>query len=342
MDDLKNTDCLKTITISLPCWNEEKNIKDLVSEIEKQFLEFLPQYNYIIQFSDNCSTDSTRGILRDLCNANPHVRAIFNVANVSGSAIHSILQADGDCCIHMASDFQDPPELIPQLIEKWEQGAQVVCAIKTSGEEKKIMWNIRSLYYKIMCRFSSIPQIEHFTGFGLYDRKFIEIIRRIEDPIPTLRGYVAEFGHKVEKLYFRQPLRKSGKSGKNFIKNFDYAMKSFTTYTKVTIHITTIVGLLFTFVFFVLGILFLILKMVFHIYWINEAALLSILILLAISIQIFLTGLIGEYIVSINTRLLKRPLAIEAERIGIWDSRQQPKPDNNSPYIPFYPTDITK
>lgn len=328
----------KTITISLPCWNEYNNISEMVKKIEEIFTKSLPNYNYIIQFSDNCSTDGTRELLRKICKQDYHVRAIFNVSNVSGSAIHSILQADGDCCIHMASDFQDPPDVIPDLVKKWEAGAKVVCAIKTSSEEKTSMWKIRSLYYNIMCRFSSIPQIKHFTGFGLYDRAFIEILRRLGDPIPTLRGIVAEYNYKVDQVFYKQPIRKHGKSSQSLMRNFDYAMKSFTTYSRKSFHYATLLGLFIALFCLFAGVILIIVKIILGSQFTLSPILLADSIFFVGAIEIFLIGLVGEYICTMNQRIMKRPLAIEAERIGIWPE-QICKPEWTDTHIGYAPTE---
>lgn len=326
----------KLISISIPCRNEEKNIYNIVQAIKIQFADFLNEYNYIIQFIDNCSTDNTRQVLREICESDSNVRAIFNTSNVPGSAIHGILQTDGECCIHMACDFQDPPELIPQMVKMWEKGAKIVCAIKTSSEEKKVMWRIRTLYYKIMSKFSSINQIDQFTGFGLYDKSFVNIIRRIEDPLITLRGLVAEYGDKVETINYRQNKRKHGKSGKSFMNNFDYAVRNFTTYSKLPIHLLTIGGTITTAVLFIVLISLMIIKILNP--QLNLAVIfLSIIILLTGAIQSVFIGLIGSYIININIRTLRRPLAIEAERVGFPDSFVA-KPDNSSPYMVYEPS----
>lgn len=326
----------KTIAISLPCWNEEANIENMVNAIEKIFNEKLSEYNYIIQFIDNCSTDNTRNILRQISSSDKHVRAIFNVSNVSGSAIHGILQTNGDCCIHMASDFQDPPELIVDLVKKWEEGAKVVCAIKTSSEEKKSMWMVRSLYYKIMSSFSTIPQIKHFTGFGLYDKEFLTILRQLGDPTPTLRGIVAEYGYNVEKVYYKQPIRKHGKSSMNFMRNYDYAMKSFTTYSKSLFHIVTLLGIGIagiSFLVTIIGVL-LILFAGLNVSLFN-CIVLGVIIFVGAG-QFALIGLLGEYVINILVRTIRRPLAIEAERVGFEDD-VLPNPESTSPYSAYPP-----
>lgn len=330
----------KMISVSIPCRNEQDNVVELVEKIKKEFEDNLSEYDYQIQFSDNKSTDDTRRLLREICAKDPHVRAIFNVASFSGSAFHSILQTDGNCCIHMAADFQDPPELIPQLVRKWEEGAKVVCAIKTSSSENILMWKLRSLYYKIMVRCSTIQQIEHFTGFGLYDRAFVEIIRRLNDPIPTLRGVVAEYGYKVEKIKFNQPRRKKGKSSNNFMRLYDYAMRNFTTYTKIGMHIATLLGMVMGGVSFLCGLVYLVLKLAF---WTRFSAGMAPVILGVFFIggmQLFFIGLVGEYVLSANTRLLNRPLAVEEERVN-FTKFDQPKPDCINPYWAYNVDNLT-
>lgn len=321
----------KTITVSIPCRNEENNVKEIFYAIEEQFKRFLPEYDYIVQFSDNCSTDNTRSILRQLCNENSHVCAIFNTSNVPGSAIHSLLQAKGECCIHMSCDFQDPPELIPDMVKKWELGARIICAIKTTSQEKKSMWRIRSLYYKIMCKFSKIPQIEHFTGFGLYDRFFIEIIRQIEDPLITLRGLVAEYGDKIEKIFFNQPARKKEKSRKSLIDYYDYAVRSFTSYTRIGIHLATLLSIFIGSLSLICFIALIFLNVFININVDLNLAILICFFIFVESVQLFFVGLVGSYILNMNVRLMKRPLAIESERIGFRNNN--PKPENSSPYI---------
>lgn len=321
----------KLISVSLPCRNEQENIQELVVKITEQFERYLPEYDYQIQFSDNCSTDNTRAILRKICASDTHVRAIFNVASFSGSAFHSMLQTNGDCCIHMASDFQDPPELIPEFVHAWESGAKVVCGIKTASQENPALWVARSLYYRIMDMCSTITQIPQFTGFGLYDRDFIEIIRRLNDPTPTLRGIVAEYGYRVAKVEFTQPERKGGKSKNNFYSLFDYAMRNFTTYTKVGMHVATLGGMIAACISFLVGMVYLIMKLVFWRLFAAGVAPLTIGVFFLGSVQIFFIGLIGEYILSMNARIINRPLVVEEERVNFPDEEKE-KPDRVNPY----------
>ena len=321
----------KTITVALPCRNEVDNIEALVGALKEQFQTNLCDYDYYLQFMDNCSTDGTREVLRRLCEEDPHVRAIFNIANFPGSAFHGILQAEGDCCIFMASDFQDPPEILPELVREWEKGAKVVCAIKTSSDERRGLWAIRSLYYQIIGHLASVPQIEHFTGFGLYDRDFIEIVRSLNDPTPTLRGVVAEYGYKVSHVNFHQPKRFGGHTKQHFLSNFDFAMKNITTYVHGVVHFAVYGGIL------ALGVLGLISVLVAALYIVGYReidygfAAIMLTILIVASIQASLIGFVGEYVMNANDRLRRKPYAIEEERLGF---TRQATPDVAPQYHP--------
>jgi len=316
----------KLVGISIRCRNEEDNVALLTEKIICIFREELPKYDYLIQFIDNDSNDNTRAILRELCGSNPNVRAIFNAGNFRASGYHGILQIDGDCCIMMVSDFQDPPELIPQFVREWEKGKKVVCGIKTGSKERKIMWFLRTLYYKLISFFSNINQIEHFTGFGLYDRSFIELMRQLNDTLPSMRGIVAEYGYNVSKIEFIQPERLHGKSKQSFYNLFDFAMQNITTYTKAGLRCATIGGAIIAVLSFITGIIYLILKLC---NWQGfSAGIIPILIGVFFlgSVQIFLIGLVGEYIMNINIRLMNKPYSVEEERVG-FDENSQVKSD---------------
>lgn len=321
----------KMIGVSLPCRNEEENIIPLTEKIIEIFETSLPQYDYLIQYIDNDSNDKTRDILRKLCSGNKHVRAIFNAGNFRSSGYHGLLQIDGDCCIMMVSDFQDPPELIPEFVKKWEEGHKVVCGIKTSSKGNKGMWLVRSLYYKLIKKHSNINQIQHFTGFGLYDRSFIELIRSLNDPMPSMRGIVAEYGYQFATVEFEQPRRLHGKSKQNFYSLFDLAMHNITTYTKIGLRFATIGGGIVSLVSLAIGVVYLILKLL---NWNSfPAGMIPILIGVFFlgSAQIFFIGLVGEYIMSMNSRLMNRPYVVESERVG-FSQGCPPKPDRISPY----------
>jgi glycosyltransferase involved in cell wall biosynthesis len=312
---------MKKISVVVPTYNEEENVVPICGAIIDEITNSLPQYDYELLFIDNCSTDRTQVLLRELGGKNPKVKAIFNAKNFGqfNSPYYGLCQASGDCAILICADFQDPVSMIPQFVKEWENGYKIVSAIKTTSKENRIMRFLRSCYYKLIKKMSDIEQIEHFTGFGLYDKKFIEVLRNLDDPTPFLRGIVAELGFKRKEIPYEQQKRAAGKTHNNWATLYDAAMLSFTSYTKVGLRLATIIGFVFSAVSLIVALVYLILKLVF---W-NRFVAGTIPILLAVcilgSMQLFFIGLLGEYILSMNKRIMKRPLVIEEERINFDD-----------------------
>lgn len=309
---------MKKISIVLPTYNEEDNVLPLTNTILNILNSELSEYDYEIIFSDNCSTDSTRDKILSLCKTNKKIKAIFNAKNFGQfrSPINAILNTSGDCVLIMASDFQDPPEMISQFVKEWENGNKIVIGIKTKSKENIIMRFIRTCYYKLIKSISEIEHIEHFTGFGLYDRHFIEILKSLNDPEPYLRGIVAELGYKIKQIEFTQPKRKFGISKNNFYSLYHIAMIGITNYSKIPLRIATICGFLLSGISFMFGLIYFIYKLVF---WNNFSVGIAPLIIGVFfigSIQLFFIGLLGEYILNINSYMMKRPLVIEEERIN--------------------------
>lgn len=309
---------MKKISVLIPCYNEEENVVPMSEAIVNLFTTELVDYDYELLFIDNDSHDNTRPLLREICAKNPKVKAIFNAKNFGqfNSPYHGILQTTGDCTISMVCDFQDPIELIPQYIKEWENGYKIVIGIKTSSKENPIMYRLRGLYYKFIKKFSDVEQIEHFTGSGLYDREFVEVLRGLKDPTPFLRGIVAELGYKRKEIPYEQPQRRAGKTHNNFYRLYDAAMLSITSYTKIGLRLCTFFGVFCGLLSAVIGLAYLILKLV---WWDNfVAGMAPVLIGMFFlgAIQLFFIGFIGEYILSINQRVMNRPLVIEEERIN--------------------------
>ncbi|MBQ1268854.1 MAG: glycosyltransferase family 2 protein, partial [Clostridia bacterium] len=239
---------MKTINVLIACYNEEENVVPLSEALTKIFREQLSAYDYHITFIDNCSEDNTRPLLEGLCAKDKHIRAIFNVRNFGHirSPFHGMQQSlDGDCTILMCCDFQDPPELLPRLVELWEEGNLVVYGKKTRSKESKLMYTLRSMYYKEMKKASDVEQISQFTGFGLYDKSFVQLLAKIEDPYPYMRGLVAEFAGKKIALEYTQPKRRAGKTKNNFKTLYDMGMLGVTSYTKKFLRLATILGVVF-------------------------------------------------------------------------------------------------
>ena len=310
---------MKKISVLIPCYNEKENVGPISQAVTGILEKELPQYDYELVFIDNDSTDGTRDIIRGLCRENPRIKAIFNARNFGqfNSPYYGMLQVTGDCVIEMVADFQDPVELIPQYVHEWEKGYKIVIGIKTSSQENRIMYWLRSCYYRTIKKLSDVEQIEHFTGSGLYDREFIEILRRLDDPTPFLRGIVAELGYKRKEIPYEQPKRRAGKTHNNFYKLYDAAMLSVTSYTKAGLRLATIFGSLCAGLSLAVALVYLVMKLI----WWNRfpAGMAPMLIgmLFLGSIQLFFIGLLGEYIMSINQRVMKRPLVIEEERINM-------------------------
>lgn len=313
---------MRKISIVIPCFNEEKNVRPISDAIVAVFTHTLKEYDYEIIFIDNCSTDQTRTIIKEICQENPKIKAIFNTRNFGqfNSPFYGLLQGSGDATIIMACDFQDPVEMIEQFVREWEKGYQIVVGVKTKSDENKIVYALRSLYYKMIQKFSNVEMIRHFTGFGLYDKAFIQLIASLEDPMPFLRGIVAEFGYNIKQIPFDQPKRLEGKTHNNFSTLYDAAMLSFTSYTTLGLRAVTITGFIVGVLSFLIGFIYLIYKLIHWYDFHAGTAPILIGVFFLGSIILFTLGLIGEYVIAINRRLMNRPLVIEEERINFEDS----------------------
>ena len=307
----------KTVSIMIPCYNEEENIVGITDAVVHQ-MELLPQYDYEIVCIDNCSTDQTRPLLRKICAGNKKIKAIFNVKNFGqfNSPYYGLCQTSGDCTISICADFQDPVEMIPVFLKYWEEGYQIVCGIKTSSKENPFMYKLRTVYYKLIKRFSEVDQIEHFTGFGLYDRSFIEVLRNLNDPTPFIRGIVAELGGKRKEVPYEQPRRRAGKTHNNWYSLYDAAMLSITSYTKAGMRIAVFLGMTLAFLSLIIGLIYLILKLIYWDRFNAGQAPIIIIISLMCSVLLAFMGFLGEYISAINMRMMHRPLVVEEERIN--------------------------
>ena len=289
---------MKKISVLIPCYNEEENVVPISEAVIKTLQKDLPEYDYELVFIDNDSQDHTRSLIRQLCDENPKIKAIFNARNFG------------------QFNSQDPVELIPQYVHEWEKGYKIVIGIKTSSKENRLMYWLRGCYYKMMKKLSDVEQIEQFTGSGLYDRDFIEVLRNLDDPTPFLRGIVAELGFKIKQIPYEQPKRRAGETKNHFYQLYDAAMLSITSYTKAGLRLATIFGSICSLISMVVAVVYLVMKLM---YWDRfPAGMAPVLIGMCFlgSVQIFFIGLMGEYILSINARVMKRPLVIEEERLN--------------------------
>ena len=309
---------MKKISVLIPCYNEAENVGPISRAVTEILEKELPQYDYELVFIDNDSTDGTRDIIRGLCADNPRIKAILNARNFGqcNSPYYGMLQVTGDCVIEMVADFQDPVEMIPKYIHEWEKGYKIVIGIKTSSKENRLMYWLRSCYYKTIKKLSDVEQIEHFTGSGLYDREFIEVLRNLDDPTPFLRGIVAELGYRRKEIPYEQPRRRAGKTHNNFYRLYDAAMLSVTYYTKAGLRLATIFGSICAVVSMLIAMVYLVMKLIWWDRFPAGMAPMLIGMLFLGSVQLFFIGFLGEYIMSINQRVMKRPLVIEEERIN--------------------------
>ena len=308
---------MKKISIVSGSFNEAGNVEELVDRVAT-IMDSLSQYDFEQIVIDNASTDGTQEILRKLVSKSPRLKVILNSRNFGHvrSPYHGMLQASGDAVIYLASDLQDPPELIPDFIKQWEQGAKAVVGIKSSSSESAIFFALRRLYYGLIEKLADTKTIQNFTGFGLYDRTIIDYCKKLGDPYPYFRGLIAEIGLPVEKIAYHQPLRKRGFTKNNFYTLYDLAMLGITNFSKVPLRLATMLGFLTAALSLLVALGYLIYKLLF---WQNFAigtAPMVIGLFFFASVQLFFIGILGEYIGAIHTQVLKRPLVVEKERIN--------------------------
>ncbi len=308
---------MKKISIVTPCFNEQENVEKLFASVKDIFSQ-LTQYTFEHIFIDNCSNDNTAAILTKMASEDKRVKVILNARNFGHirSPYHALLQADGDAVIMMVADFQDPPDMIPSFLEKWDAGSKIVIAVKTKSRENKFVYFLRKTYYKLVRNISEIEYIDNFTGFGLYDNEIIKILRKLKEPYPYFRGLICEIGFDREVIEFTQPRRERGITKNNFYTLFDMAMLGLTSNSKVPLRIATILGFLIASLSMLVAIVYFILKLIFWSTFNMGLAPLVIGLFFFSSVQLIFIGILGEYIGNIYTHVANRPLVIEKKRIN--------------------------
>ena len=305
------------ISVVTPCYNEEGNVDELHRRIAAQF-DQLPDYDFEHIYIDNASTDGTVAAIRRLAKADSRVRAIVNNRNfgIIRSSNYGLLQARGDAVINMASDMQEPPELIVDFVHKWEEGFKVVAGVKPESHETAPMFALRRLYYATIGRIADVKLIPHYTGFGLYDREVIEALRRIDDPYPYFRGLISEMGYTHAEVPYKQPTRLRGITKNNFYSLYDMAMLGITSHSKVPLRLATMAGFALSAISLLIALGYLLLKIMQWDQMSFGMAPILIGFFFFASVQLFFIGLLGEYILQIHTQVQKRPLVLERERIN--------------------------
>jgi glycosyltransferase involved in cell wall biosynthesis len=309
---------MKKISIVASCYNEEENLPELYKQLVGVFDELGSQYTYEIIIADNNSSDHSPQILRELAGKDKNVKVILNSRNFGPdrSGYNAAMQAYGDAVVIMATDLQNPPSMIKDFVVKWEQGYKIVMAVKTSSKEPFIIYFLRTLYYKLLAGLSEVKLVSHFTGFGLYDRQVIEILRNLEDPYPYFRGLIADIGFEPAIIEFAQPARQHGKTKSNFLYLYEEAMLGITSYTKLPLRLATVIGFISAVVSFLIGMFYLVYKLLFWTSFSVGTAPVTIGLFFFSSIQLIFLGVIGEYISMIYVHVLNRPLVYEKERIN--------------------------
>jgi glycosyltransferase involved in cell wall biosynthesis len=322
---------LKTISIVTHAYNEEDNIEAMYLRV-REIMNGFRQYNYEHVFIDNASTDGTVAILKRIAEKDKNVKVIVNARNFGHirSPIHALFQARGDVMIGIASDFQEPPDLIPEMIRAWEEGYPMVLCIKKSSGENGLMFWLRKQYYKLVERLSSVETIQNFTGFGLYDRRVVDIVRSFGDPYPYFRGIIAEIGLPSKRLYFYQPARKFGITKNNWYTLYDIAMLGIINLSKIPLRLTVFAGFIGAAVSFVTAMVYLVYKLLFWRSFSVGIAPVVIGIFFFNSIILVFMGILGEYVGAIHTQVQKRPYAIERERINFEYEPGLPMPMEDS------------
>ena len=307
----------KLISIVIPTYNEEENVEPLYIKIKK-IMSVYKQYDYEHIFIDNASEDRTVEILKEIAKKDKNVKIIVNTRNFGQirSPYYALLQSRGDAAITLGADFQEPPELIPKLIEKWEQGFKIVVGVKTKSKENLTMLLIKKIYYNLLYKLADIRLIKNFTGYGLYDRKVIEILRNLDDPYPYFRGLVCDVGFKIAKVPYLQEERKKGITKNNFYTLYDMAMLGITNHSKIPLRLAIMFGFVSSVVSLIIALVYFVYKIIFWKSFNLGIAPLIIGLFFFFSINLLFLGILGEYIGAIHTQVLKRPLVIEKERIN--------------------------
>lgn len=310
---------MKKISIVVPTYNEEKNIRTIYERLCTLFQEQLRNYEMQLLFIDNASADYSRDLIEELCQKDNRVQAIFNATNFgfSRSSFYGLSQAEGDCAVMLYADMQDPPEVIPKFVKKWEEGYKIVTGIKSQSKENKLMYAFRGIYYNIIAMISEGEHIKQFDGFGLYDASFVKVLRQLKDPIPYLRGLVAELGCKRAEVEYTQEKRKAGKTSFNFARYYDVAMLGLTSSTKAIMRMATFLGIIMAGICGLIAIVTLIIKLTHWNYFDVGTAAIIIGIFFVGGVQIFFLGFLGEYILNINIRTMGHPVVVEEKRINM-------------------------
>lgn len=307
---------MKKISVVLPCFNEEENVRPLYESLEGILGKL--NYNFEYLFIDNCSEDGTVQEIKKLCRRDPKVKLIVNSRNFGHirSPIHGVMNATGDAAILMATDFQDPPDLLPEFIQKWEEGYKVIKGVKSSSEEKSLFFFVRTAYYKLVNRLAEVELTQNYTGFGMYDACVLKELRGVKDRYPYFRGLISELGFESTEIEFRQPQRKRGFTKNNLYTLYDMGILGIISHSKIPLRLCTVAGFLTGTLFFFISLCYLFLKLLFWKSFSFGLAPLMIGLFFLGGVNLFFLGLLGEYICAIHTQVIAHPIVVEKERVN--------------------------
>jgi len=325
---MKSLENAKTISVVTPCFNEEGNVREVYERV-RAIMASLGRYRYEHIFIDNASRDSTFAMLSEIAAADSNVKVIRNARNFGHirSPMHAVFQARGDAVIILMSDLQDPPEVLAQLLDQWESGFPIVIAVKHTSREAAPMFLVRKLFYRLVNRLAdNIETYENFTGFGLYDRKVIELVRQFGDPYPYFRGMIAEIGLPHAEVVYEQQRRKRGKTKNNFYTLYDLAMLGITKLSKVPLRLVTFAGFAGSLISLLGGTIYFGYKLLFWQKFTLGIAPIAIGMFFLGSLQLLFMGILGEYIGNIHTQVHNRPLVVERERLNFQHQPGEPLP----------------
>ena len=308
----------KLISVVTPCYNEDENIIEVYQQVKTVIEKQLSDYSYEHIFIDNASTDKTAELLKDIATTDKNVKVIINSRNFGHirSPVYGMMQAQGDVVISLVADLQDPPQMIVQFIREYEQGYNIVLAVKESSRENGLMYKSRNLYYRLLHKVSDVEIFKNYTGFGLYDKKTMQALKQMPDAYPFFRGMVAEIGYKVKKIYYDQPIRHKGTTKNNFYTLYDIGILGLINNSKVLLRLSIFIGFIIGLLSIIIGIFYFIMKLI---YWDSLSIGVAPMVVggsLMFSILLFFIGILGEYIGQIHTQVLNRPLVFEQERIN--------------------------
>ena len=315
----------KTISVVTPCYNEELNVLAVYNQVREVMAGLGYEYEHI--FIDNASRDNTVAVLKRIAAEDTNVKIIVNSRNFGHirSPMHAMLQARGDAVVSIVADLQDPPPMIADMVRAWENGAYCVLGIKRTSEENSLMFWLRRQYYRTVERLSSIETIQNYTGFGLYDRRVVDLVKEFDDPYPYFRGMIAEIGLPTVKLYYDQPERKFGITKNNWYTLYDIGMLGIISNSKVPLRLAALAGFIGASLSFVIGLAYLVLKLAFWSTFSFGLAPMLIGVFFISSLQLLFLGVMGEYIGTIYTYIQKRPYTVELERVNFEHPPAPPK-----------------